>query len=72
VPPRPNWLRRPGQRVGRYQSFTVRIWSRDDEELTHGQVVHVGTHKSAFFRDLSDLVAFIRQSLNGDPPPNAG
>jgi hypothetical protein len=49
---------------GHYESFTVRIWCPDQSgEPAHGQVVHVGSRRSTYFRDLPVMLAFIRRAL---------
>jgi hypothetical protein len=49
---------------GRYQSFTVRVWCPDESgAIAHGEVVHVATRRSMYFRDLRSMVAFIVRTL---------
>jgi hypothetical protein len=58
---------------GHYDSFFIRVWSRDDAgEVTHGQVVHLRTHQSMYFRQTRLMLEFIRDKLSRSVPPGEG
>jgi hypothetical protein len=45
-------------------SFIVRIWWEMDEERAlkwRGRVVHTQTHRSIYFNDIPEMVAFIEE-----------
>jgi len=56
---------RVGAAAGRYDSFVVRIWSRQGGNL-HGRVEHAATRDSAVFKDLQALIAFVESHLRED------
>lgn len=44
---------------GQYDSFTVRIWSHASGDLTHGQIVHVPSRRSTYFKSPRAMLAFM-------------
>jgi hypothetical protein len=44
--------------TGRYESFVLRVWRRGSR-LVHGQVTHIATRRSVYFRDMRRLYAFM-------------
>lgn len=51
---------------GHYDSFVVRIWSKDGQ-VGHGQITHVATRDARWFRDLQDSIAFMLAHLQDTP-----
>jgi len=54
--------------VGYYNTFVVRIWCNDSNELSRGYVQHVTTRQQRYFMDIDDLTDFILSHLV--PPAN--
>ena len=45
-------------------SFVVKIWTEDGQNLTRGHVQHVGTQESTHFTDLEKMADFMLNHLN--------
>jgi hypothetical protein len=60
--------------MGHYNSFLVRIWADDNEELVRGQIQHAGTKDMVYFRTWKKMIGFIieRLGMNGDPSAGDG
>lgn len=52
-----------------YVTFVVRIFLDKHDQVVEGQVTHVTSQKSSYFRDLSKVMTFIKQHLTSDPEP---
>jgi hypothetical protein len=50
--------------MGYYNSFVVRIWTEDRQNLARGYVQHVGTQESIYFADWEKMASFIHNHLN--------
>ncbi len=59
-----------------YSTFVIRILLEEDNSVVEGQITHVASQKTAYFRDLSKAIAFIEHNLDSNPevphegPPN--
>lgn len=54
--------------VGYYNSFVIKIWCSDDQELIRGYIQHVGTKDQTYFLYLGKIEDFITRHL--EPPAN--
>ncbi|MCX6006821.1 MAG: hypothetical protein NTZ34_06130 [Chloroflexi bacterium] len=54
--------------MGHYNSFLVKIWSDDNEDLIRGQIQHAGTKDIVYFRTWKKMIGFIteRLGMNGE------
>lgn len=52
--------------MGYYNTFVVRIWCNDSDELSRGEVQHVTTKQQRYFLDIADMTDFILSHLK--PP----
>ena len=56
--------------MGHYNSFLVRVWTEDGENIVRGYIQHVGSQESMHFRKWEKMVGFIQDHLqwhvNGD------
>ena len=56
--------------MGYYNSFVVKIWTEDGQDLTRGYIQHVGTQESIYFADWEKMADFMLSHLswhiNGD------
>ena len=56
--------------MGHYNSFLVRVWTEDGENIVRGYIQHVGSQENMYFRDSSRMVEFMLHHLgwhiNGD------
>ena len=50
--------------MGYYNSFVVKIWTENGQNLTRGYVQHVGTQEGTYFADWEKMASFIRDHLN--------
>jgi hypothetical protein len=50
--------------MGYYNSFVVKIWTEDGQDLARGYVQHVGTQESIYFADWEKMTSFIHDHLN--------
>jgi hypothetical protein len=46
-----------------YATFVVRILLENDNSVAEGQITHVASQKTAYFRDLSKAMEFIEHNL---------
>jgi len=53
-----------------YSTFVVRILLENDNTVVEGQITHVASQKTTYFRDLSKAMDFIEHNLdaNSDAP----
>ena len=58
--------------MGYYNSFVVKIWTEDGQNLTRGYIQHVGTQESIYFADWEKMTSFIRDHLNWHVNGNMG
>jgi hypothetical protein len=49
--------------MGHYNSFLVKIWTEDGENLTRGYIQHVGTQEAIYFADWEKMASFMRDHL---------
>ena len=49
-----------------YSTFVVRILIGDDNSVVEGQITHVASQKTAYFRDLSKAIDFIEHNLDSN------
>ena len=54
--------------VGYYNSFVIKVWCNDDQELIRGYIQHVGTEEHTYFLHLEKITDFITSHL--EPPAN--
>jgi hypothetical protein len=56
--------------MGYYNSFVVKIWTEDGQNLARGYIQHVGTQESTYFADWKKMANFMLSHLswhiNGD------
>ena len=50
-----------------YSTFVLRILLENDNSVVEGQITHVASQKTAYFRDLSKAMAFIEHNLDSNP-----
>ena len=50
--------------MGYYNSFVVKIWTEDGQNLTRGSIQHVGTQESIYFADWEKVLDFISKHLS--------
>lgn len=50
-----------------YATFVVRIFVEDNNSVVEGQITHVGSQKTAYFRDLRKAMDFIEHNLVSNP-----
>ncbi len=50
-----------------YSTFVVRILLENDNSVVEGQITHVASQKTAYFRDLSKAIDFIEHNLDPNP-----
>ena len=53
---------------GYYNTFVVKIWSDEAEEIIRGHIQHVSTQEEAYFLSLENMTDFIVSHLG--PPPH--
>ncbi len=54
--------------MAHYNTFIVRIWSKDDDDL-HGQVTHVSSQEKFGFRDLQQILGFFTKYIKQGKGP---
>jgi hypothetical protein len=50
--------------MGHYDSFVVRVWVDDTEDITRGYIQHVGTQETMHFYDLDKINEFILSHIH--------
>ncbi len=56
-----------------YSTFVVRILLENDNSVVEGQITHVASQKTAYFRDLGKAMDFIENHLDSNlEVPNEG
>jgi hypothetical protein len=50
--------------MGHYDSFVVRVWVDDMEDITRGYIQHVSTQETMHFHDLDKINEFILSHIN--------
>ena len=50
--------------MGYYNSFVVKIWTEDGQNLARGYIQHVGTQESIYFADWERMTNFMLSHLN--------
>jgi len=50
--------------MGHYNSFLVRVWTEDSENVVRGHIQHVGSQEDTHFRDWEKMVGFMLDHLN--------
>jgi len=50
-----------------YSTFVVRILLENDNSVVEGQITHVASQKTAYFRDLNKAMDFIELNLDSNP-----
>jgi len=50
--------------MGYYNSFVVKIWTEDGQNLVRGYIQHVGTQEGIYFADWERMTSFISDHLN--------
>jgi hypothetical protein len=50
--------------MGHYDSFVVRVWVDDTEDITRGYIQHVGTQETMHFYDLNKINEFILSHIH--------
>ena len=54
--------------TGYYNTFVVKIWRDENEEAMRGNIQHVSSQERIYFKNLEDMMDFIRSHLT--PPPD--
>lgn len=54
--------------MGFYSSFVVKLWLNDDGKMVWGQIKHVDTQESVYFRSTDRILLFLEKHLI--PPAN--
>ncbi len=49
-----------------YSTFVLRILLESDNSVVEGQITHVASQKTVYFRDLSKAMAFIELNLDSN------
>lgn len=49
--------------MSRYQTFIIRIWADEGAKAIRGQIQHVGSRRSTYFRDSHRMLRFIDECL---------
>ena len=52
--------------MGYHNSFLVRVWTEDGENLLRGYIQHVGTEEDIYFLTWEKMVDFILTHINWD------
>jgi len=55
--------------VGNYNSFLVRIWNGEDENILRGYIQHVGSREIIYFANWDKMVSFIMSHLTNQSSP---
>ena len=56
-----------------YSTFVVRILLENDNSVVEGQITHVASQKTVYFRDLDKAIDFIKSNLDSSSElPNEG
>ena len=50
--------------MGYYNSFVVKVWTEDGQNLARGYIQHVGTQESIYFADWEKMDSFICNHLS--------
>ncbi len=50
--------------MGHYDSFVVKVWVDDTEDITRGYIQHVGTQETMHFYDLDKVSEFILSHIH--------
>jgi hypothetical protein len=50
--------------MGYYNSFLVKVWTDDGENLRRGHIQHVGTEKDIYFLKWEKMVDFMLDHIN--------
>lgn len=50
--------------MGYYNSFVVKIWTENGQNLTRGCIQHVGTQESVYFADWEKMVDFMSKHVS--------
>jgi hypothetical protein len=53
--------------MGHYDSFVVRVWIDDAEDIIRGYIQHVGTQETMHFYDLNKINEFILRHIHLQP-----
>ena len=62
--------------MGQYQTFIIRFWTDDTDEVPCGHIQHVATGRGLYFRDIQRMLHFLdanvptnhRTGLQADSP----
>ena len=50
--------------VGYYNTFVVKIWCDDQEEMIRGHIQHVSSQEHTYFRDIEQMTDFMSSRLS--------
>lgn len=50
--------------MGHYNSFVVKVWTEDGDNLIRGHIQHVGTEEDMYFFKWEKVVDFIQAHIN--------
>jgi len=50
--------------MGHYDSFVVRVWIDDTDNITRGYIQHVSTQETMHFYDLNNINEFILNHIH--------
>ena len=49
--------------MGHYNSFLVRVWTEDGENIVRGYIQHVGSQDTIHFRNMDKMMEFMMNHL---------
>ena len=52
--------------MGHYNSFVVKVWTEDGDNLIRGYIQHVGTEENMYFFKWEKVIDFILSHVNGN------
>ncbi len=55
--------------MGQYQTFVVRLWTDETDELVRGHIQHIASQHATYFQCEPKMLEFIHEHLG--PGPNA-
>lgn len=50
--------------MGHYNSFVIKVWTEDRENLIRGHIQHVGTEEDTYFLKWEKMVDFLLAHVN--------
>ncbi len=50
--------------MGQYQTFIIRFWTDDTEDVARGHIQHVATGRGLYFRDIDRMLHFLDEHVS--------